>query len=151
MSGRTFEQFTIGETFTTQHRVITAEHVGQFREITGDRNPLHEEGGDPTHPLGTGVVHGVLVASVANGLISTLGLTRDTLVALLEQQLSYRNPVHFGASVQAEMEVVSKRATRNPEKGIITYRFTVRDGDGTVVLEGTNTIMVFTEQHRKEK
>ncbi len=143
MSALYFEEFQVGALFDTSSVLVDTDMVSRFAALTGDRNPIHE--GE------RGIVHGMLLASLATGLISGLGLTRGTLVAMIEQHLRYLGPVRCGETVHVRVEVVSRRRTGNPEKGIVEYRFQLRNELKETVLEGNNRIMVFTLEHRDRK
>ena len=142
--GLYFEDFSIGGGFVSRSKAIDAADVATFSSLTMDTNPIHTDAAHMTlHPLEKPVVHGMLVASVGVGLISQMGLTRGTLVAMLEQKMVYRTPVYVGEAVHVKMEVIDKRETRNPERGIVTYRYEILNEANVVAVEGTNTNMVF--------
>lgn len=149
VEGLFFEDFSVGGEYSTRTKTIRQVDVAAFSELTMDRNPLHTDSAKmQNHPFGKPVVHGMLVASVGVGLISEMGLTRGTLVAMLEQKMVYKKPVYVGDTVHVKMEVIDKRETRDPMRGIVTYQYQVLNDSGVVAVEGTNTNMVFRKNAR---
>ncbi|MBN2341181.1 MAG: MaoC family dehydratase N-terminal domain-containing protein [Deltaproteobacteria bacterium] len=143
-TGLFYEEFSIGATYTTPARTISQSDVDTFSSISADRNPIHHQPDAMAgHPFERPIVHGMLVVSTGVGLISALGLNHGTLVAMLEQNIRYKKPVYVGDTVHAHMEVIDKRETSHPQRGIVTYRFEIRNHASDVVVEGRNTNMVF--------
>lgn len=135
--GRYYEEFECGQLFTTGARTITETDVVNFAGISGDFNPLHtNDVYMQTHPLGGRIAHGMLVAAVGTGLTSQLGLSRGTMVALLEQTLCYKAPIYFGDTIHVDMEVIDKLDTKSPEQGIIVYRWDIVNQNNVKVIEG---------------
>ena len=71
--GLYFEDFSIGQTFTTPARTITEADVVSFSGLSGDYNPLHT---DETYASQTifkqRIVHGMLLVSIMTGLTARL-------------------------------------------------------------------------------
>ncbi len=82
--GKTFNEFKVGDKFTTASRTITEADVVNFAGLSGDFNPLHtdEEFGKST-PFKGRVAHGMLSVAVATGLANQLGIFEGTTIALL--------------------------------------------------------------------
>lgn len=143
-----YDDFLIGDTYESKSRTITQSDVDAFTALTSDHNPIHaNEKIMKSHPLGKPVVHGMLVASIGIGLIAQLKLTHGTLVAMVEQEIRYKNPIYVGDTVHAKMEVIDKRETRSPSRGIIKYRFDIITDQNVTVVVGQNTNLVFTKKH----
>jgi acyl dehydratase len=143
MSGRWFEDFVPGEVFTTPARVIGARDVEAFAALTGDDNPVHRTDTPAAALLeGKPIVHGALVTAVAMGLVAALGLSRGTLVALLEQRFAFRRPVCHGDAVHVVFKVLDTRESKRPDRGIVRYGLKVRNADNETVVEGEWTSMM---------
>ena len=56
-----FEDLQVGDNWLSEEREITAEDVADFALLTGDHDPLHQDGGISS-PFGEPVAHGLLVA-----------------------------------------------------------------------------------------
>jgi len=142
--GLFFEDFSIGAGLVTGTRQIDEADVAAFSRLTRDTNPIHRDAAAmKAHPFGKPVVHGMLAVSIGVGMISAVGLNRGTLVAMLSQEITYRHPLFIGDTVHVRMEVIDKRETRNPMRGIVSYRFEVLNASDIVVVEGLNKNMVF--------
>ena len=82
--GRHFEEFTVGEAFTTAARTVTEGAVDAFAGLSGDFNPLHtdEESARQSQMKGR-IAHGMLVLAVASGQANQLGIFEGPTLALL--------------------------------------------------------------------
>jgi len=129
--------FTVGER-ASRTRLVRAEDIELFTELTGDRNPLHYD-------------EELAARSRFGGVIVQGGVTSGLLNALVAEQLPgpgsvflhvdwrFTAPVRPGDEITAEAEVLEVR----PDKPITTLRTTVVNQDGTVVLDGR--AVVWTE------
>jgi acyl dehydratase len=135
--GLYFEELAPGSTFETAARTITEPDVQGFAELSGDRNPMHLDPGFAAQtPFGRPVAHGVLGLAVATGLLSALGLTRDTLLALAGVSWNFRRPVYPGDTVRMRVRVASRRESSRPDRGLVTLAAELLNQRGEVVQEG---------------
>jgi len=58
-----------------------------------------------------------------------------TTIALLEQNIKYKNPVKFGDTVHLRMEVTEKRETSKPDRGIVILAAQMLNQRDEVVVE----------------
>jgi len=141
--GRYFEEFQVGETFTTAARTVTEADVVLFAGLSGDFNPVHtDEVTMRNSPFGGRIAHGMLVASIATGLANRLGIFEGTTVALLEMNLRWTAPVKPGDTVHAVLEVTDKRETRHPDRGIVTLQVRVCNQEDACVMESSWKVML---------
>jgi len=69
-----FEDFTVGQTFTTPGRTISEADVMNFAAWTGDNNQIHTDAEFAKQTrYGRRIVHGMLGASLCLGLIARMG------------------------------------------------------------------------------
>ena len=141
--GLTFDQFNLGDVFTSQARTVTETDVVNFAGLSGDFNPLHtdEEFGKST-PFGARIAHGMLVASMATGMMNWTGAFEGTTIALMEQVIRYKGAVMFGDTVHLELTVAEKKETSKPNRGIVKFDTAVINQDGKAVIEGQWTLMM---------
>jgi acyl dehydratase len=141
--GLTFDQFNLGDVFTSQARTVTETDVVNFAGLSGDFNPLHtdEEFGKST-PFGARIAHGMLVASMATGMANWSGVFEGTTIALMEQVIRYKGAVMFGDTVHLELTVAEKKETSKPNRGIVKFDTAVVNQDGKAVIEGQWTLMM---------
>jgi acyl dehydratase len=110
---------------------LTARHVEQFAELTGDYNPLHFDGGFAARTRFRGlVVQGGLTTGLLHALVA-MDLPGPGSV-FLSQQWRFTAPVYIGDTITAEAEVVSVHAT----KPVTQLRVRVTRQTGETVLEG---------------
>ena len=135
--GLYFEDLLTDKTYTTHRRTITeADHVnfttsfGFFEPLFMDRAYVETE----TH-YGKAIVPGALTFSVAEGLAILTGILHGTGMAFLGVELKILNPVFIGDTVTVEIDVVDKRETKKPDRGIVTFFHRVKNQDDSVVME----------------
>ena len=143
---RYFEDFAVGQRFTSGPRVVTAADLAEFTRLSGDDHPLHTDPGYRSGP-GRPVLQGPFGLAVAMGLLQRLGLVGDAVVGLLDSHWYYRRPVHVGDVLRLEMTVVRCRRSRRGDRGVVTRHMRLvndrgADGQGAVVQEGTTAVLL---------
>ena len=144
MVGMFWEEWEIGAEFQTASRTITEADVVNFAGISGDYNPLHidEEFCKQTQ-FGTRIAHGPLVYSIAAGLLFQLHLYDDTLIAFLGfDSLKFTLPVKIGDTVRVRVEVLEKRETSKPERGVMKRLLQVLNQRDEIVQEGVQAFLL---------
>ena len=144
MVGMFWEEWIIGAEFQTASRTITEADVVNFAGISGDYNPLHidEEFCKQTQ-FGTRIAHGPLVYSIAAGLLFQLHLYDDTLIAFLGfDSLKFTLPVKIGDTVRVRVEVLEKRETSKPDRGVMKRLLQVLNHRDEVVQEGIQAFLL---------
>ena len=141
--GLTYDQFAIGDCFVSQARTVTEADVVTFAGLSGDFNPLHtdEEFGKST-PIGERIAHGMLIVSMATGMANWTGVFEGTTIALMEQLIRYRGVVRFGDTVHLELEVLDKKETSKPDRGVVRYAARVFNQKSEVVVDGEWTLLM---------
>ena len=118
--GLTFDEFAIEAVYETQARTITESDVATFAGLSGDFNPLHTNAEfAKATPFGERIAHGMLTVAISTGMANQTGLMEGTTIALLEQNIKYTSAVKFGDTVRLRMEVIEKRETSKPDRGIV--------------------------------
>jgi acyl dehydratase len=137
--GLYFEELLTDNTYTTHRRTITeADHVnfttsfGFFEPLFMDQAYVEKE----TH-YGRRIVPGALTFSVAEGLAILTGILHGTGMAFLGVEMKILKPVFIGDTITVEIEVIDKRETKKPDRGIVTFFHRVKNQDDTVVMEYT--------------
>tara|TARA_B100002052_G_C15650528_1_gene492612 strand:+ start:64 stop:516 length:453 start_codon:yes stop_codon:yes gene_type:complete len=144
MVGMFWEEWDIGAEFQTASRTITEADIVNFSGISGDYNPLHidEEFCKQTQ-FGTRIAHGPLVYSIAAGLLFQLHLYDDTLIAFLGfDSLKFTLPVKIGDTVRVRVEVLEKRETSKPDRGVMKRLLQVLNQRDEVVQEGVQAFLL---------
>ena len=133
--GLTYDEFDLGDRFVSQARTVTEADVVAFAAISGDYNPLHTDAEFARlTPFGARIAHGMLVAAMGTGFGNQMGVLEGTSLALIEQVIRYKGPVHFGDTVHLELVVNEKKETSKPDRGVILFdALVVNQRDETVV------------------
>lgn len=143
MRGLTFDQFELGQTFSTASRTVTEADVVAFAGLSGDFNPLHtDETFARTTPFGGRIAHGMLGAAIATGLANQLGVFEGTTLALLTQTIRYTGVIRFGDTIHLELKVAEKKETSRPDRGVVTFDTAVVNQDEKTVIEGQWVLMM---------
>jgi acyl dehydratase len=141
--GLTFEEFEVGARYTSQARTVTEADVVSFAGLSGDFNPLHTDAefGKST-PFGERIAHGMLVVAMATGMSNWTGIFEGTTIALMEQVIRYKRAVMFGDTVHLELEVLDKKETSKPDRGVVRFTTQVLNQRDEVVIDGEWTLMM---------
>ncbi|PWA12163.1 dehydratase [Pueribacillus theae] len=142
--GLYYEDFEIGQSFTSVSRTITESDVVQFTGLSGDFNPLHtDEEFAKNTPFETRIAHGALGFSVMTGLMDRLGIFTGTALAFLGiENWMFLKPILIGDTIHFEMKILNKRLTSTKERGIIFREVTVYNQRKETVQKGQLNIMV---------
>lgn len=130
-----FEDIEPGDKFTSRPRVVTPTDIDTFAITTGAVNPLFLDD-KSARKLGFDqrIAPGLLTLSLTVGLVYALGLF-DHVIALMHIDVNFLASVNAGDEIKSVVEVVEKRETRHPERGIAILKVTSQNQDGKPVLE----------------
>jgi acyl dehydratase len=139
-----FEDLAEGVAFETGRRTVTEADVVNFAGVSGDFNPLHVDAVHAaTTPFGRQVAHGLLVLSMVSGLRQRTGVFDGSLVAFLEiRSWRFLRPVFPGDTIRARAEVVQRRETKDPARGVVVQRVEVFNQRDEVVQSGELVLLV---------
>ncbi|MCS6868504.1 MaoC/PaaZ C-terminal domain-containing protein [Thermus sp.] len=142
--GLFFEDLQVGQVFPTPARTITEADLVNFAGVSGDYNPIHTDAEFAKDtPFGQRVAHGLLVLAILTGLRLRTGVFEGTLIAWLEIR-SYRflKPVFPGDTIRGETEILEKRETSKPDRGLVVQRVRVYNQLEELVQEGEFVTLV---------
>ncbi len=141
--GLTFDEFTPGAIYRSQGRTITEADVVAFAGLSGDFNPLHTnaEFGKST-PFGERIAHGMLTVAMGTGMAQWTGIFEGTTLALMEQVIRYKSVARFGDTVHLELEVLEKKPTSKPDRGIVRFAARMLNQRDEVVVDGEWTLLM---------
>jgi acyl dehydratase len=146
MTGRYYEEFTVGETIEhDKRRTITEADNQRFCDMTMNQQPLHLDADFAADTqFGERLVNGLYTMSVAVGI--TIPETTDgTIVANLSyDDVEHPEPVFHGDTVRVQSTVTDKRETSSGERGVVTMRvevFKVNDPEEPLVCEFERTVL----------
>lgn len=147
MPGRWYEEFAPGQAI--EHAVVvpvTLEDNVAFCRITRNTQPLHLDAA-AAHAAGfpAVLVNGLYTFSVAVG-VSVEDTTLGTLVANLGYaDVEHPKPVFPGDTLRFRTEVVDKRPSSKPGRGIVTLQHRAYNQHGDEVCRFKRTVMVRTK------
>lgn len=141
--GRYFEEFETGQSLMTAGRTITESDIVSFAGLSGDYNQLHVDavyaaGGE----FGERVAHGLLIVSIATGLIVQTGIMEGTVIAFRELDWKFSLPVMIGETIRAKIEIIKTRAVPRLSGGSIVAKVSVLNQDDRVVQRGNMVLLV---------
>jgi len=129
-----FSEFHVGLEFSTPERLVTAEDIRSFANLSEDHNPLHE---DPEFMrltrFGTIIAHGALTFSILTGLWDRAGFMSGTVEAFAGvDELRFLRPVRAGDRLKARIRVTkTEPRTRG---GLVTLENELFNDKGETVL-----------------
>jgi len=142
--GRTFDEFVINEEIVSGARTVTETDVVNFACLSGDFHPEHmNEEYARKGPLGERIAHGLLVLSIATGLLNQTGTFEGTSIAILEVTTRFVKAVKFGDTIRAIQKIVGKKKTSKPDRGVLTSRITVLNQNDEMILEADLVALLY--------
>lgn len=137
-----FAEIEPGDWLDIGERTVTAADIDAFAELTGDRFEIHmSDEAAQRHGFHGRVAHGLLVLSLVDGM-KNRAASQFPAVASLGWEMRFARPVLAGDTIRGHIEIVAKRPTKNPARGILGLRFVVTNQDGEIVQSGVNQLMV---------
>jgi len=148
MFNKYFDEISIGEKILSHGRTITEADIVNFAMFSSDWFPLHTDVEYARSSMfGGRIAHGLLVLSVASGLIPPQ--SEFTIAFYGMDNVRFINPTRIGDTIHAEIEVIEKEE-RNDQSGIITYRQIVRNQRGEEVVVGIMKSLMAREKKKKK-
>ncbi len=147
-----YEDVEVGFTIKTGGMTLTEAHIIQFAGLSGDFFALHMDD-DFARELGfpRRVAHGLLGLILLDGL-KNRAEHQFASIASLSWHWNFRKPLFAGDRIVGNITVAAKRLTSKPGRAILALALTLSNGEGEVVQDGTNLLMVRSRaaeaQHR---
>ena len=144
--GKYFEEFEVGMVFYSTGRTITESDIVTFAGLSGDYNQIHTDAQfAAATPYGQRIAHGLLVTSIASGLIMQSGIIEGTTLAFREiGNWKFAKPTYIGDTVHVEAEVKSTKALRRLGGGAVEIALSVINQNDEVVMKGVWTVLILS-------
>lgn len=148
-----FEELVIGDQIVTDKRLITAEDINQFADLSGDHFYAHIAGTDFSGTMfERQVAHGYLVMSLAAGLFVDSYEKNPVLLNYGIDELRFTKPVYPGASLHIRFTCKEKIPQDQKEdtdipRGIV--KWLVEFIDETDEITGVATILTMVARKSK--
>jgi len=135
--GLSFDDHEVGATYRTLGRTVSETDIVTFVNLGGFIEPLFM---DMEYVAKESVfagraAPGVMTFALSEGLVIQTGLIHGTAMAWLGGEVKVVAPVLAGDTIRVEIEVVDKRETKKPDRGIVTYQHRVLNQRGETVME----------------
>ncbi len=141
--GRYFEEFEEGQQLETAGRTVTEGDIVTFAGVSGDFNQMHVDAQyAASGEFGQRVAHGLLVVSIATGLIVQTGLMEGTVLAFRELEWKFSRPVFIGDTIRAQVEILELKSLPRLAGGSIQTKVTVLNQNDQAVQRGTMVLLV---------
>ncbi len=142
--GKYFEEFVLGERFISSARTITESDIVLFAGLSGDYNQIHtDKEFSETTPFGRRVAHGLLVTSIATGLIAQSGLLEGTVIAFREiKDWKFTKPTFIGDTIHVITEVIETKEIRRLGGGAVVILVEVKNQNDETVMRGKWTALM---------
>ena len=119
-------------------RIVTAEDIQKFADVTGDTNPLHRDAAFAAKTrFGEPIAHGMLSAGYISAVLGTK-LAPARVAVYLSQSLRFLRPVKIGDTIKAVAEVKEIDA----EKGTYTLETICYNQGGDLVVKGEAVVLL---------
>lgn len=139
---RWWEEFEIGTRYPTLSRLITLEDHLAFCKLVGYEVPLFlDEEYAKTTPYGGRICPSHLIMSFSTAMTGHL-FSGSVLGLLALERARFIAPVRPGDTIRTEVEVVEKKPTSAPERGIITFRDHVYNQRDELVFQNDKITLI---------
>ena len=138
MTGKTFQQFRVGDRYDTGRRTITEHDILQFVTLVGLTEPLFLDMEYIRNEslYGDRIAPGSLTFAMAEGLTVQTGLIHGTGMAFAGlDKMRLFAPVKVNDTIQVEIEVLDKKPVPARAGGIVRYRQWVKNQRGETIME----------------
>jgi 3-hydroxybutyryl-CoA dehydratase len=144
--GLYFEDFEVGQRYTTPGRTVTEADIVAFAALTGDFNLIHT---DAVYAAGSNfgqrVAHGMLGASYAVGLAVRTGILEGTVLAFREiKEWKFTQPIHIGDTIHVEIQVSQTKPFPRLGGGMVTLDLNVLNQEAVSVMKGSLTVLIMS-------
>jgi len=148
--GRYFEEFSVGETITTQRRIVQEQDILTFAQLTGDDNRLHTDAEfSKAGPFGQRVAHGLLGISLMMGLVWKTGIMDGTILAFREiNEWKFIKPLFIGDAIRADLRVLETKPLPRIGGGSVVLQAELKNEADDVCMKGKLSVLVMTRQAR---
>ena len=142
-----FEDFQVGQEWTSPTRTITEADVTMFAMLSGDYDEIHtsEAYAREHFPYKTRIAHGMLGMAMVEGLKKRIPAFAETrYIASLEYRWKFKAAILLGDTVHVAIRIASMRESRSRrDRAILGEAVQMRNQRGEVVGEGENLLMIW--------
>jgi acyl dehydratase len=142
--GLYFEEFKVGQVFYSTARTITETDIVMFAGLSGDYNQIHTDVEYcKTTPFGQRIAHGLLVMSIASGLIAQSGFLDGTVISFREiKDWKFVKTTFIGDTVHVITKVIETKSLKRVGGGLIVISLDVRNQNDETLMKGKWTALM---------
>ena len=145
--GYHFEEFEPGQELITASRTITEADIVNFAGVSGDFNAIHTDAVYAEgEAFGQRIAHGLLVQSIAVGLIVQSGVVEGTTLAFRELTTKFSLPVFISDTIHVQATVTETKAFRRLGGGNVIIKYGVINQEGKTVQRGEWTMLIKSKE-----
>ncbi len=143
---KSFEEFTVGDSFDTYGRTVTEADIVNFTGMAGISLPvfIDDEFCRKHTPYGGRIAPGLMTAAFAVGMMEGV-LGANVLAALALDEFRFHIPVRPGDTIHARVEVAGKRVTSDGNRGILNIGVSVFNQSDQQVMGFKGTFLMRKE------
>jgi acyl dehydratase len=139
-----YEDFVPGTVLESAFRRITLADIDRYADLTGERHPVHM---DDAFARAAGfrgrIAHGLFALALIEGLKAEMGgFERSVIASLGWDKVRFTTPLEPGDDVRLRLELLDRRPSSKPGRGIAIERGALLKADGTVVVSGDHVVIL---------
>ena len=146
------EDFSTGQIYPGRPHTISKEDILSFAALTGDAHPIHydDEYAKSTR-FGRPIVHGLhLMALTALGAAPLSEQLTESMIAMLEQQATFRKPVFKDDTLLPQIEIEAIDHQSGKDRGKLAMKVRLINQRDEIVLEGRHVYLVLSRAASKK-
>ena len=138
-----FEDFVVGEVFSTYRRTVSETDLVNFTQLAGLRLPIFvdDHWARRESPHGGRIVPGFLVCSVSAGMLESV-LGENTIAGLSMDGFRFHAPVRPGDTLGCEISIDAAKETSDGLRGVLSLGVKVINQHAIMVLEYRTRVML---------
>ncbi|HWP42980.1 MAG TPA: MaoC/PaaZ C-terminal domain-containing protein, partial [Blastocatellia bacterium] len=149
--GKYFEDFNIGDQFTTRGRTVIEADIMQYAGLCWDTQAEHTDAEFARRGrFGERIGQQQLGLLIAHGLIASTRVLEDTLRSVLRLGWNFFNPIKIGDTLRVKQTVSDKKDLTIDGSGVITFQIETMNHRGELINRCLRTVLV-ARRVRSEK
>ncbi len=150
--GMYFEEFEVGQRFTSPGRTVTEADVVNFAGLSGDFDTIHTDAVYAQQtPFGQRVAHGLLGLSIASGLAVRTGVLEGTVIAFREiRDWKFSHPLFIGDTIHVEIDLEERKPLPRLGGGAIILMLKVMNQNDQIVMKGRWSVLIKSKSADEE-
>jgi len=149
--GLYFDEYTDELRFETVWGEITESMIRTFVELMGYNTPTYTDPKYMQKSYGGRMAPGMLVLSLAEGLVLDAGVTRKRGIFLMELKPKFNKPTFAGDKISNRFRFKSKHPTSKPDRGVVVCEHEVVTEKGDIVITYDAIRMIRTREFVQDK